>query len=231
MVEVLAKVRLPAQSGLTDDEVTNDMAFDMADLAAATVDGVQASIVSFYNGALLQTASIAARINNRQGRAANLASVDYYDVSGALDGSPAGSPFATRAWTLGAAAAGANYPAEVALRVSLIADGWEEVPETAVDGSRPRARYRGGFYLGPLSASSGLTGSDGTVRPVATLVADLDAAALRFMDERGGDFCVWSRADQTFRLVAPGGRWSVDNAFDTIRKRGTPPTVRTTVWP
>src|SRR5687768_10567896 len=129
MVEVLAKVRLPAQSGLTDDEVTNDMAFDMADLTSGTVDGVQSSIVSFYNGVLLQTASVASRINNRQGRAANLASVDYYDVSGALDGSPAGSPFATRAWTLGAAAAGANYPAEVALRVSLIADGWEEVPE------------------------------------------------------------------------------------------------------
>lgn len=236
MVEVLAKVTLPSTTGLPADAVNMDMSFDAASIAPATLDGIAASIVSFYNTVYTGEA-ISRFIGDQISRTADAASIDFYDVSAELDGDPVGSPVHTVAWTVGAANASNNYPSEVACKVTILADGWEDVPETAIDPgppivrSRPRGRYRGGFYLGPLNDTAADNEATTEPRPGATFLATIDAAAFAFMDERGGDFAIWSRADAVMRLVAPGGRWTVDNAFDTIRKRGWAPTSRALVWP
>lgn len=235
-VEVYAKVTLAAVSGLPEDAVVNDLAFDVVGTGGSTLPDIADSIESFYNTANL-TRPIANYFGLTLSRVANACSIDFYDVSAHLDGSAAGSPVATSAFTLGAGEADDPWPSEVACKLSIIADGWELVPETAVDPgppvvrSRPRARYRGGFYLGPLTGLSGTTDGNGEQRPNLAFRQDIEAAAFRFMDERAADFCIWSRADEVFRLVAPGGLWTVDNAFDTIRSRGPAATARFTVWP
>lgn len=234
---VLATVGLGALSGLPEDVVDLDWAFLAADTDPTTIDGIQSSIEDWFNVTNTSTNAMADYIASSRSRAANAVTVDYYDLTGHLDGSPHGSPFDTRAFTLGGSPTVAgDLPDEVAIRMSLTADGAELVPETAANPTpppatiRPRARYRGGFFFGPPVA--GTRGTTSPMRPTnADFLQDAEDAWARFMDERGGDFAVWSRADEDLKLIAPGGTIHVDNAYDTIRKRGPAPSARTVVWP
>jgi hypothetical protein len=224
--------------GLTKDATQLDWAFLAEDLTSTTLDGISASIASFFNTSAGMTHAIAARMSSMLSTASNAVENAFYDLTGHLSGGALGSPVHVKTWTLAAVQTSSrNMPAEVALRQSLLADGWEDVPETAVNPSpppaliRPRARYRGGFYLGPFNDSAYPTTGDVEPRPKTEFTDDLAIAWDRFMDERGGDFAVWSRADGDLKLIAPGGLILCDNAFDTIRKRGPDSTARFTVWP
>lgn len=237
--EVLAKVTLPHTSGLPRDNANQDFSFLAANTADATLDGIAASIVSFYNTDNGAGEAIAFYIGTQISRAASAARIDFYAIpDAALDGIGAvGSPVHTVPFTLGASGGSNGLPDEVAVKITVLADGWDTVSETQANPApppatiRPRSRYRGGFYLGPLDSNAKSTTAFVSPRPSTELIADLDAAIFRFMDERGGDFAVWSRADAVFRLVAPDGNIWVDNAFDTIRKRGVAPTTRTVLFP
>jgi hypothetical protein len=220
------------------DGVQIDLAFLAADVTNPTLDGISASIVSFFNTVNAGAgASVASRMSGVLSRAANVAQVRHYNLTGFLDGAPHGSPVRTTLFTLGAKTTAENLPSEVAIRQSLLASGWESVPEEAPNPApppaniRPRARYRGGFYLGPVTTLTESVGPTTEPRVEPAFVSLLDEAWFRFMDERGGDFAVWSRADEVLRLIAPGGLIRVDNAYDTIRRRGPKATTRTTVWP
>lgn len=235
---ILATVQLGAVGGLPEDTVDNDWSFLAADASETTLSGIASSLTNFYIVAGGVTGlAVGEYISDHISRAANACAIKFYDLSGHLDGSPHGSPVYTETFTMLDKASYANYPAEVAAAVSFMATGWELVPETASNPSpppaviRPRARYRGRVFLGPLIALAAGTSAKNEPIPAANFIATVGQALDAFMDERGGDFAVWSRADETLRLVAPDGVFWMDDAFDTQRRRGPAPTAKTFVWP
>lgn len=235
MTEVLATVRFANVSGLPEDVTVNDWSFDMASFTAAAVDGVAASITSFYNTGTGQTNTMAGYLSGVLSRATNAVEILFYDLTGHLDGSAHGSPDFLRTFTLAARGGANNVPSEVAIALSFHGDV-TDIPETAANPTpppaiiRPRARRRGRLYFGPLR-NIALTEPDLTEpRPAAVFNTDVEVAVFRFMDERP-DFSVWSRRDEVLYPVAPDGEWSVDDAFDTQRRRGAAATTRTVIWP
>ena len=236
-VPLLARVKLAAASGLSEDAVLKDFAFLAADSTSGTLDGIGDSIAELYNtipsGA---TFRLSAFIGDQVARGTNVHTVSFYDLTGHLDGSPTGSPIGVRPFDFTGGASGDNWPGEVAVKITFYADGWEDVAETAVNPSpppatiRPRARYRGGIFLGPVTSATAVE-SGGIVRPTDTDFIDtLDGAFFAFQDERA-DWAVWSRMDEDLKLIAPGGLVTYDNAYDTIRHRGVAPTSRHQIWP
>jgi hypothetical protein len=95
--------------------------------------------------------------------------------------------------------------------------------------TRPRARDRGRVYIGPLSASGCISQEATTLRPFVSdnLRNTLIDAGRRLANFAGlpATWVVWSRkAAAVHNVVA----LSVDDAFDTQRRRGERPNVRTT---
>lgn len=243
---ILVRTVMAATSGLPKDASVIDNAFMAADLDTATLDGILDSLDSFWrtnNAGSGGHWALSSYLSGTRSRTTNAARHDVYDLTGHLDGSPHGSPVYTRTFTLQGAAGGfINFPDEVAARLSLKAANWNTVPEEEVIDPgpppviiRPRSRYRGGFFIGPLLSNASSVGdnSGNIPRPSTELGDDLDVAVTRFQDERP-DWGVWSRADETIHLMVDGaasGVASLDNAFDTIRKRGPAATSRRQVWP
>lgn len=229
---------MPNVSGLPEDDFVTDWSFKAAGTGDSFLDGITDSIISFFNTANT-TNDVNFYLSSVVSRVASAASFEAYDLTGALDGSPHGSPFYVRSWTVDTPPSSAEeFPNEVALVSTLWASGYADVPESQANPSppppviRPRARYRGRIYLGPLNdATAGSAPVSGDLRPGAVFLTDMSDAWFRFMDERGGDFAVWSRADEVLRLVAPDGRITMDDAYDTQRRRGAARTTRTQLWP
>lgn len=118
-------------------------------------------------------------------------------------------------WTFDAAPSGNALPTEVALCVSFQA--------SKVSGS-PQARRRGRLYLGPFEDA---VNTDG--RPGSSFVTGAANGLKAFAEDLAAGFCsllVYSRVDEIGRTAING--W-VDNAFDTQRRRGLDPTVKTAV--
>jgi hypothetical protein len=219
MANFLTTVQFPAVSGLPEDTVQNDfswVASDLVTLRAMTT----AAIPSFYNTVHAPgTVTLASRLSAKLSRAANIATVKYYDVTTHLDGSPHGSPVAIEQFTLGAAVDGTCLPEEVAVVLSfhsLLTDIPEEIGST-----RPAARHRGRIYFGPLNTASNQA-SDASVEPQTN--AALRGAALFFLGLASAPWSVWSRASAAMFTVSGG---YVDNAFDTQRRRGHRASART----
>lgn len=106
-------------------------------------------------------------------------------------------------------------PPEVALCLSF--------QDTPLSGF-PQSRRRGRVYLGPLDASI----VDSAGRPASTTITTIRnaAEALRVasVSATTWDWAVWSTVNGTASGVANG--W-LDDEFDTQRRRGRLPTVRT----
>ena len=232
---ILVKCSLTNVSGLPEDACTTDWAFNAADASDAEVDDIFDALVAFWNGG--SDPQLADFVSTAITRVAQQNHLDAYDLTGHLDGSPHGSPIRSRTWTMGAVATGhTNWPSEVAVALSLAADGFGGVPETEVNPSpppatiRPRARYRGRLYLGPWTGNTGES-TTGDPRPTSSsFLTALDAAVTALITARP-DWSVWSRADAVLREIYPLGEVTVDNAYDTIRKRGVAATSRTHLWP
>lgn len=122
----------------------------------------------------------------------------------------------------------ANLPGEVALALSFRADPY-------VVGV-PQARQRGRIYVGPLNVTALASGpgpNDHSI-PHTNLVGAMNGAGVALglaMSAGGGKWVIHSPA-QTATLGAVYNSvvhscW-VDNAFDTQRRRGNAPTLRTT---
>lgn len=151
-----------------------------------------------------------------------------------------GSPLATATWA-GFAAAGVPgaLPGEVACCLSMNAD-LTNVPEEAVDDAdvdaqpeRPASRRRGRIFFGPLT-SQALSGSV-PERPNAVLkniLLGLGSALANptnpTLTAVGTELVV--RSDSGFAGASyPVIRVSVDDAFDTQRRRGVASTARVTL--
>jgi hypothetical protein len=168
-------------------------------------------------------------------RASAVHPIRVYDISAHLNGSPHGSPVAEDFMSIPARTVTDNapYPSEVALAITLRALDWAdqavETPDSADAGSerdRPRSRYTGKLYLGPLGSNVAFN-SGGIARPSVesrtTILNALKATHDEY--EASGDLgvCVWSRKDAVRRAITHA---EIDDAFDTQRRRGIAPTLR-----
>ena len=145
-----------------------------------------------------------------------------YDISSHLSGSsPAGPPVGSHT-LFGPAGTGSPLPSECAVALSYHAD-YSTIPEHEA-GARPRSRYRGRLYMGPLNTTA-LDHAATTFRPIVSsgiTTAAHDAAATL---KATGFWGVWSRHDSAVRVVMGG--W-IDDAFDSQRRRGEDHVARTT---
>lgn len=207
------------------------------------------AIVNFYNGMGTLGESVAYYLAPNRSRAAGDLVIRIYDITGKeqrvrtvdAKGRPVwrtpniGSPISTYARTLGAAAPGgfSSLPAEVACVLSLrtanrdseLAERPDDDDDDAVD--RPRARNTGRIFLGPLGQNALGSDTAGDRRVAANLrTALVDAAqrlktGIRAINVSPPDdtyaWGIWSRADGNVRRIE---KVVVDDAFDTMRKRG-----------
>lgn len=113
--------------------------------------------------------------------------------------------------------AGSPLPAEVAFCLSYRA---------AEESGVPVARTRGRIYLGPLTTGILSTTVAGEIRPSAANAASIRAAGVALAQQPVGDpeWVVWSPTSLTARPII---EVSTDDAFDTQRRRGAKPTLRT----
>lgn len=223
---ILAQVRLKSMSGFPRDDVINDFVFNRADdFSAGEADAVQADLEDFYNLNFPATGNpIAFYIGGQMSRATNAAEVNYYDLTGHLNGSPHGSPVETRNFTLGAQGGGSNLPEELAAVLSIHGD-LTDVPERLGD-TRPAARRRGRIFIGPLKTIA--FGTAAGLERVRILQAVMDSMvqAADHLQNQQPSWSVWSRAAAALYEVTGG---FVDDAPDTQRRRGQIAGTRT-LW-
>jgi len=228
MPNLLVQVTLPASSGMAEDNAVNTFAINQGgdglnDLAFAD------AIIDFYNAAHATFGvSVAGFLSSHVARTPLAATVKLFTINGAL---PMGSPRFLKPWTVG----GLNntnatpLPAEVAFAITLEAAGRADAPvETGGGLQRPKQRHTGRIFLGPLvNQTVELVG--GIARPSEQLqlvcrdhIVRLDNALK--VASTVADLAVWSRKDGVVRSLEAV---STDNAFDTQRRRGHAPSLRT----
>lgn len=211
--------KFPVMSGIARDSVQMDFAFHNDTGSAST------NVISFFNtkptGASF---SLAGWLSPWLNRGTNIALLETYDLTAYNGGTGGlGPPIVTQFWTL-ATTAQAPGPQQLCCALSFHAnDG--SIPEHGPK-TRPKARYRGRLFLGPLgtTAQSSSGGNKCVVNPV--LQADLKLIANQLLTAEP-TWGVWSRKDKIVRPIVGG--W-VDDKLDTQRRRGTDPVARTN-WP
>lgn len=206
---IRAQVVLPHVSGVPKDNVVNTFHFS-GDMAGE-VDHqlVHARIVGFYNTLQSPGFSVASLLSRAIDRTLNKAKIKTYT----LGPGPEGAPDLITSWTPAAPYSQSLLPAEVALCLSYFAG------ENSV-------RRRGRIYLGPLIGDvvdvDATTGRAFVGEPMRRTIA---RSAQGLINAPGNpSWAVYSRVDNVARLVTGG--W-VDDAFDTQRRRGERPVVRT----
>lgn len=243
--DLLVRATIATDTGMEADKITNNFAVSWFD---ADHDGtgdnmvdLHEAFVRFYNivpeGGLTRISALLSPVINV---GANVCDMEIYDITnkgqvaatGEMD--PVGSPIWATAWSIDAGV-GDPLPSEVAYVVTLEATGRADAQVEAPDAGdfggavdRPQQRRTGRIYLGPLS-SGAVTTVAGVVRPSSSL---RDTARLAFRQLRNdiraidvtADLGVWSRKDRVVRAVT---HVSMDNSFDTQRRRGEAPTLRT----
>lgn len=236
----LAVVELPLRSGLPKDKIVNTFAFAESNLVKGTgnlADEYATALARVYNATEPGTGvALSELMSAGLSRTANACAVKLYDITDHLDGSPHGSPYAISNFTLVGAVALTPLPEEVALCATLEAKDRStqrvEVPDGAdpdAKPDRPRQRYTGRVYIGPLvyNGSTVVQDANGMSRPGGNLDACVRAVLKRLADEVDttsadeASLGVWSRKSAVIRGVE---YIRTDNAFDTQRRRGASPT-------
>lgn len=233
------QVILPAASGLIKDQVVNTFTFqagvDIGDPEYVDIDSL---LAAFYNApATGATSAIGAYIGASVSRSVNIVT-KHYRVEGHLNGTPAGSPdFVGNLGHLTGTTGGvvAAFPAEVACALAFHGP-FLGIPEfgSGTPPTRPRSRLRGRIYLGPLIANSFMYNVESTTNRITTgtqLRTDLLAAGKQLFTALAAvspaiNWVVWSRKNADIALIQ---QLTVDDAFDTQRRRGQAPQVRTSV--
>jgi hypothetical protein len=167
-------------------------------------------------------------------RGVNHSSWAVYDISGHLNGTPAGGPVAAGSFTLGPAVSAKACPEGVAICVGWRAAYGSDVefgpvvpPETGP--SRPRARDRNRLYFGPLDGETlELDPSTQRTRLAQSVLSDVLIAcnAMGESPPPGWYPRVWSRKNAA---VKPPVEWFTDDRPDYQRRRSDPSTIRTTL--
>jgi len=218
MADMLAQVRLARTTGLPEDLVVNTFTFKTAGVQtiAEAASGIRDRISRFYNDPVApQPVSLASRLSDTISKATDAHEIRFYDQNAI----GAQIPLATRRFSIPFTASTA-IPAEVSLVLTMRAN---------LNGVPP-ARQRGRLYLGPFGqAALRLDEAAGEVRPEPATLDAILRAGLRLITEADATmpkWAVWSGRDNLARLV---DRVAVDDAWDTQRRRGVKPTLRTTL--
>jgi hypothetical protein len=162
--------------------VTDNIGFDLSYFTTFVTQDLTdvADLVTFVTGSLNSVPTGAGSapytyISSVISRAANANTVDVYDVSNHLTGTPAGSPVLISSFTLSSPGAVTNLPSGVCAAITLQAPYGTDVEFGP--GTRPRARDRGRIYFGPL-ANSATANEAVTNRPILTAAFRTDLTAL-----------------------------------------------------
>jgi hypothetical protein len=164
-------------------------------------------------------------------RAANAGTVEAYDVSNNLDGTPHGSPVAIGSFTLGPVTGGLGSAEGLAAVITLQAPYGLDVE--FAPGARPRARDRGRIYWGPL-ASGNCTSTDvnNRVYLIPQCRTDLTAwihSINTYTTTPSSvvyDLAVWSRKNKMMKALSEV--W-IDDRVDYRRKRAGKAGAKTVV--
>lgn len=232
-----AQVVIPHKSGFSEDAVVNTFAVsapgfvgDNTDLGEVTIP-----LAQFYTRADGLGQKVGSWLGHGLSRTAGACQIKLFDITAHLNGSPHGSPFATDFFTLPAPGVDTTLPEEVALAITTRADGWQEAavelpdgPDAGSEVDRIRQRLSGRIYVGPLTGQAFESDAGFKARPKTALRDTLLNSLHRTTAElaaNGHALIVWSRKNAGW---SPVSHLQVDNAFDTQRRRGPDPTVRTT---
>lgn len=235
MTAILVSVHLPDVNGIPADDTINSFVFDSLGAAVpALCDAVHPLVQNFYN--VLDVAypgsALCHYLASNLDRGTNKARAECYLLAPNSDTGhavtlPMGAPIDIVPFTLGPSDGTSDLPRECAAALSYHANltGLAEDTPGGPSGPKgdlhPRARHRGRLFLGPFNNTvlgagtngPGLTanfraGAAGAMKTLATAAS----TALE-----GLAWSVWSRVlGHMFPIV--GGY--VDDAFDTIRRRG-----------
>lgn len=235
MAQQVLRVRCILPTALaTQDNASFDLTFEATGsdttipITAATTTPLAVLYDNFLNRlAAGQAHTVASYLGDSLSRASGAVQIEYYDVTNHLDGSSAGNPITISTDTLGASTAAGDLPLGVALPIGIRAAYGTDIehgvlaqiptgdraqdegaPATHSGTTRPRARDRGRFYLGPLDLSC-LEGTPGDgAKWKAAFVTDVSAAidAMAKTQNSGAhdqyNMVVWSRAAQAVKTVA-----------------------------
>lgn len=222
--DVLVRAVMQNVSGLPQDVVVNDFAFQCAAAPDSTdVTNITDAVDDFYRLDGSGFVAVGKYIGQGVNRSATHELQFFHIVAG-----PLGSPFASVPW-LGPVAPSTvdvNLPSEVSGVLSFHGD-LSVVPEES-GSTRPRARRRGRVYIGPLTTDA-ITPTLDNPHLSDGFTQSLRSCALRMKDAAEANdvpWCVWSRANATLYPVVAG--WT-DDACDTQRRRGQAPNTRV-VW-
>jgi hypothetical protein len=223
-----ASVTFEHLSGLARDRVVNTFSFEADDaLLVADADDIRARLETFYNGTGEGAAQpIRYYLSSCLSRTVKPV-VRIYDVGTMLGGGAAGSPTYVRNFVgnLGVPGEAVGLPSEVSLVLGFNADFGADVE--FAPGARPRARDRGRVFIGPLTSGCLTTGTANRVMPSAGLINTVLGAGKDLRDANGAiRWAVWSRTAARMRPVT---LVSVDDAFDTQRRRGERPLTKTSL--
>lgn len=217
------QVVIPAVSGMARDEAINTFTFHTggSDSAATLAAAVTPILVNFYNTGGDATASIADYLSDNRDRGADKCLMRWYDITAHLNGSAAGPPVYEATWTLGGSPDVLGLPEEVAIALSYHGD-YFTIPEFGPGSARQRSRHRGRVFIGPLNSDVLETDNTGPQHPNDGVINNLVASG-EYLRGADAGWVVWSRKNAAIYDVTGG--W-VDDAYDTIRRRGPDPTSR-----
>jgi len=157
--------------------------------------------------------------------------IEYYDVTTHLDGSPAGSPIHLHTGSFSPGAASHYMPEGVTAAVSYRADYGTDVE--FAPGTRPRARDRNRFYLWPITnlAMSQDAGTGRTILSNTFITTVLNAVSVNLLGigtapTHVGDLVVWSRKNASVKPIVD--IW-MDDRPDYQRRRSDQSTLRSTI--
>lgn len=211
----LAQAFLPNVSGIVEDGYVNTFHFETpgADVSGGDAAQIVTAVAEFYVD-VRTTDAVGQYLGESISRVASACQVKVYDLGQAEPR----VPIDIGSFTMPAPASGDELPSEVALCLSYKGQ--------IIAGDVP-ARHRGRIYIGPLTTGAASFATT-PCRPLGALQTDLLDAAEALQDAAtlgGFAWVVYSRVDAAPYII--NDAW-VDNAFDTQRRRGAPPTSRAT---
>lgn len=225
--------------GLTFEATGSDTALDFTDSETPTT-----AVTTFVNG-------FATLISDAISRSTNATLIEWYDVTANLNGSPAGAPFRTDAFTLGASSGAESMPPGLAACVSYrraygtdsehgvsaaIPTGDRAVdegaPSTHTGITKPRARDRGRLFIGPINLSMlASSAQDGEMAPgaVTTIESAVNGLAntKNALSHNQFNWVQWSRQNASVANVA---FYSMPYGISYQRRRADEQLTRVSSW-
>ena len=254
MSNLLIKAIIPSSVSPNEDTVSNG--FSVSTLnppSGADLTALATATEQFYTTAHSgQTTPLMDYMSGDLSTASNASTINIYDVSTSLSGVGIGSPVAVVPWTFSATTTGstnldprlaaciavrANYGSalEHGASISLPSDDHavdEGAPATHTGTSRPRARKRGRYYIGPLNSFAVTQTHSAEIVWQTQFAIDVVAALAGYKNALSGltnksTLSVWSRSDAAFYSVLD---YFLDESPSTQRRRGDVTRFRVHNW-